>query len=90
LVLQIAPGTQILVFCSVERKQPAANMADVPAPTPITEWPDYAVDPNGGNVMTTDLNALYDKGDLCWMLVSTVLCWYATCFSHLLENTNCE
>jgi len=53
-------------------------MAAIPAPTPITEWPDYAVDPNGGDVMTTDLNALYDKGDLCWMLVSTVLCWYVT------------
>jgi Amt family ammonium transporter len=50
-------------------------MAEIPAPTPITEWPDYSVDPNGGNVMTQDLNALYDKGDLCWMLVSTVLCW---------------
>lgn len=25
--------------------------------------------------MTTDLNALYDKGDLCWLLVSSVLCW---------------
>jgi Amt family ammonium transporter len=26
--------------------------------------------------MTTDLNAPYDKGDLCWLLVSSVLCWY--------------
>ncbi len=25
--------------------------------------------------MTQDLNALYDKGDLCWLLISTVLCW---------------
>jgi len=58
--------------------QRVVNMAAIPAPTPITEWPDYAVDPNGGDVMTTDLNALYDKGDLCWMLVSTVLCWYVT------------
>jgi hypothetical protein len=51
------------------------NMATRPAPTPIVEWPDYSVMPNGGDVMTTDLNALYDKGDLCWMLVSTILCW---------------
>lgn len=51
-------------------------MAELPAPTPITEWPDYNVMPTGGDVMTQDLNALYDKGDLCWLLVSTVLCWY--------------
>jgi Amt family ammonium transporter len=50
-------------------------MAALPAPTPIVQWPDYNVQPNGGDVMTTDLNALYDKGDLCWMLVSTILCW---------------
>jgi Amt family ammonium transporter len=53
-------------------------MAEVPAPTPIVEWPDYSVMPNGGDVMATDLNALYDKGDLCWMLVSTILCWQIT------------
>jgi Amt family ammonium transporter len=35
--------------------------------------------------MTTDLNALYDKGDLCWMLVSTILCWY----DCLLKPFNC-
>ena len=51
-------------------------MAEVPAPTPLTEWPDYNMMPTGGDVMTTDLNALYDKGDLCWLLVSSVLCWY--------------
>lgn len=28
---------------------------------PVTEWPDYATTPTGGDVMTTDLNALYDK-----------------------------
>ena len=52
------------------------KMAELPAPTPITEWPDYNVNPNGGDVMTQDLNALYDKGDLCWLLVSSVLCWW--------------
>lgn len=26
--------------------------------------------------MTQDLGSMYDKGDLCWMLVSTILCWY--------------
>lgn len=33
-------------------------MAEV---TPITEWPDYSVDPNGGNPLTQNLNAPYDK-----------------------------
>ncbi|KAI5925417.1 ammonium transporter AmtB-like domain-containing protein [Camillea tinctor] len=46
--------------------------------TPVTEWPDYSVDPQGGNPITQDLNAPYDKGDLCWLLVSTVLCWQIT------------
>ncbi|KAI1491988.1 ammonium transporter AmtB-like domain-containing protein [Biscogniauxia mediterranea] len=46
--------------------------------TPVTEWPDYSVDPQGGNPITQDLNAPYDKGDLCWLLVSTILCWQIT------------
>lgn len=50
-------------------------MATPPAPTPVLEWPDYNTTPTGGDPLTTDLNAPYDKGDLCWMLVSTVLCW---------------
>jgi Amt family ammonium transporter len=53
-------------------------MAEVPAPTPISEWPDYSVTPTGGDVFTQDLNAPYDKGDLCWMLISACLCWYGT------------
>ncbi|KAI1077080.1 ammonium transporter [Whalleya microplaca] len=46
--------------------------------TPVTEWPDYANNPQGGDPITQDLNAPYNKGDLCWMLVSTVLCWQIT------------
>ncbi|KAL6244172.1 hypothetical protein RBB50_009042 [Rhinocladiella similis] len=46
--------------------------------TPITEWPDYKVDPQGGNPITQDLNAPYDKGDMCWILVCTILCWQIT------------
>ncbi|KAI0597765.1 ammonium transporter AmtB-like domain-containing protein [Biscogniauxia sp. FL1348] len=46
--------------------------------TPVTEWPDYSVNPQGGDPITQDLNAPYDKGDLCWVLVSTVLCWQIT------------
>ncbi|KAI0007069.1 ammonium transporter [Xylariaceae sp. FL0662B] len=46
--------------------------------TPVTEWPDYATNPRGGDPITQDLNAPYDKGDLCWLLVSTVLCWQIT------------
>jgi hypothetical protein len=38
--------------------------------------------------MTTDLNALYDKGDLCWMLVSTVLCWYASLPHIRIKDTD--
>jgi hypothetical protein len=29
--------------------------------TPVTEWPDYNVDPTGGDPIIKDLNALYDK-----------------------------
>ncbi|KAF7563680.1 hypothetical protein G7046_g460 [Stylonectria norvegica] len=56
-------------------------------PTPITEWPDYSVNPEGGDPITQDLNSLYDKactncmdikGDLCWVLVCTILCWQIT------------
>ncbi|KAK1981908.1 ammonium transporter [Colletotrichum cereale] len=45
---------------------------------PVTTFPDYAVDPTGGNPITHNLNAPYDKGDLCWMLVCTILCWQIT------------
>lgn len=33
----------------------------MPTPTPVTEFPDYNEDPNGGNVLTQNLNAPYDK-----------------------------
>ena len=29
--------------------------------TPVTEWPDYSTTPTGGDVMTQDVNAPYDK-----------------------------
>ncbi|KAH7026469.1 ammonium transporter AmtB-like domain-containing protein [Microdochium trichocladiopsis] len=45
---------------------------------PVLEWPAYEVNPNGGDPITQDLNAPYDKGDLCWLLVSTVICWQIT------------
>jgi hypothetical protein len=66
----------VVSFDGFASGQQPASMAEVPAPTPIAEWPDYSVMPTGGDVMTTDLNAPYDKGDLCWLLVSSVLCWY--------------
>lgn len=47
-------------------------------PVPVTEWPDYGTNPQGGDPITQDLNALYDKGDLCWLLVCTILCWQIT------------
>lgn len=34
------------------------SMAEI---TPITEWPDYATNPQGGDPFTQDLNAPYDK-----------------------------
>merc|ERR1711881_744497 len=46
--------------------------------TPVTEWPDYSTTPTGGDVMTQDVNAPYDKGDLAWLLVCTCLCWQIT------------
>ncbi|KFA67328.1 hypothetical protein S40285_03623 [Stachybotrys chlorohalonatus IBT 40285] len=46
--------------------------------TPVTEWPDYSDNPRGGDPITQDLNAPYDKGDLCWLLVCTILCWQIT------------
>ncbi|KAH9887864.1 ammonium transporter AmtB-like domain-containing protein [Xylariomycetidae sp. FL2044] len=53
-------------------------MSSTSSITPVTEWPDYSVNPQGGDPVTQDLNAPYDKGDLCWMLVSTALCWQIT------------
>ncbi|KAF2839274.1 ammonium transporter [Patellaria atrata CBS 101060] len=47
-------------------------------PVPVEEWPEYNVDPRGGDPLTQDLNALYNKGDLCWLLVCTALCWLIT------------
>ena len=32
-----------------------------PEITPVTEWPDWHTDPNGGDPFTQDLNAPYDK-----------------------------
>lgn len=46
--------------------------------TQITEWPDYSVNPQGGNPITQDLTSPYDKGDLCWLAVCTILCWQIT------------
>ena len=45
---------------------------------PVTEWPDWHDVPDGGDPITQDLNAHYDEGDLCWMLIGTVLCWQIT------------
>ncbi|KAK5945165.1 hypothetical protein PMZ80_002369 [Knufia obscura] len=44
----------------------------------ITEWPDYSANPQGGNPITQDLTSPYDKGDLCWLAVCTILCWQIT------------
>ncbi|CAK1358732.1 unnamed protein product [Cercospora beticola] len=44
----------------------------------ITEWPAYRVNPQGGDPLTQDLTSPYDKGDLCWLAVCTILCWQIT------------
>ncbi|KAJ1333856.1 ammonium transporter [Microdochium nivale] len=38
----------------------------------------YEDNPYGGDPLTQDLNAPYDKGDLCWLLVATIICWQIT------------
>ncbi|KAK3313027.1 ammonium transporter AmtB-like domain-containing protein [Apodospora peruviana] len=53
-------------------------MAEVPEITPVLEFPDWFENPDGGDPLTQDLGASYDKGDLCWMLVCTILCWQIT------------
>ncbi|KAF4126965.1 ammonium transporter, Amt family [Geosmithia morbida] len=44
----------------------------------ITEWPDYSDQPLGADPFKQDVNSPYDKGDLCWLLVATILCWQIT------------
>lgn len=44
----------------------------------ISEWPDYNANPRGGDPITQDLTSPYDKGDLAWMAVCTILCWQIT------------
>ncbi|KAK1781466.1 ammonium transporter AmtB-like domain-containing protein [Copromyces sp. CBS 386.78] len=44
-----------------------------PEITPITEWPDWHANPNGGDPFTQDLNAPYDKSLLCLRLRHPVL-----------------
>ncbi|KAK0713596.1 ammonium transporter AmtB-like domain-containing protein [Lasiosphaeria miniovina] len=46
--------------------------------TPVTEWPEWHDNPDGGDPLTQNFTAAYDKGDLCWMLVCTILCWQIT------------
>lgn len=64
------------VYLSYCREYPENNnMAEMAAPVPVTEWPEWSVYPDGGDPFTQDLNSPYDKGDLCWLLVCTILCW---------------
>ncbi|KAF2459520.1 ammonium transporter AmtB-like domain-containing protein [Lineolata rhizophorae] len=45
---------------------------------PVTEWPPWSEARDGGDPRLVNVNAPYDKGDLCWMLVATALCWQIT------------
>jgi len=37
-------------------------------------FPEYTTNPNGGDVSTTNLNLYYNKGDLTWILVASLVC----------------
>ena len=50
----------------------AANITD------IKEWPEYATNPEGGDVFTQNINAPYDLGNICWLLTCTIICWLIT------------
>lgn len=41
-------------------------------------FPEYASNPSGGDVLTTNLNMHYDKGDLAWILCASLACWLIT------------
>ncbi|KAK4653416.1 hypothetical protein QC762_507100 [Podospora pseudocomata] len=49
-----------------------------PEIVPVTKWPEWSSNPDGGDPLTQNLNAPYDKGDLAWLLVCTILCWQIT------------
>ncbi|GAB7362405.1 hypothetical protein MBLNU230_g2729t1 [Neophaeotheca triangularis] len=53
-------------------------MSDAGEIAPVTEWPNYNDDPRGGDPLTQDLNAPYDKGDLAWVLCCAIFCWIIT------------
>merc|ERR1712000_220628 len=70
------PSTSIVVLCNKSKHCPRITMSE--GLPPVTEWPDYSSQPLGANPMEQDINAPYNKGDLCWLLVSTCLCWQIT------------
>ncbi|KAM0329318.1 hypothetical protein ACHAQA_004623 [Verticillium albo-atrum] len=45
---------------------------------PLEEFPPYSENPLGGDPMKVNINSPYNKGDIAWILVSTVLCWQIT------------
>ncbi|PKS11131.1 hypothetical protein jhhlp_002892 [Lomentospora prolificans] len=45
---------------------------------PVEEWPDYNVQPLGANPLEQNINAPYNKGDLCFLVIATMLCWQIT------------
>lgn len=48
------------------------------ATTEALTFPDYTVNPNGGDVLVDNLNLHYDKGDMAWVLCATLFCWQIT------------
>ncbi|SPO03150.1 probable ammonium permease MEPA [Cephalotrichum gorgonifer] len=45
---------------------------------PVTEWPDYNTQPLGADPLKQDVNAMYNKGDICFLVICTALCWQIT------------
>ncbi|CAH0015947.1 unnamed protein product [Clonostachys rhizophaga] len=45
---------------------------------PVEAWPEYSENPLGANPLEQNINSPYNKGDLCWLLVATCLCWQIT------------
>ena len=56
----------------------AITIANMSATTEALTFPDYAVNPNGGDVLVDNLNLHYDKGDMAWVLCATLFCWQIT------------
>jgi len=49
-------------------------------------FPEYVVNPSGGDVLVDNLNVHYDKGDMAWVLCATLFCWQITPVQSTCED----